>query len=81
MLISHKHKFITIDIPKTGTTSINKVLCSFMNTNDVNCGLSEDMGMRHGTYKDALENSQIVKIILVLLSSETLGNDCFHFIF
>ena len=26
MLISHQHKFITIDIPKTGTVSLNKTL-------------------------------------------------------
>jgi len=54
MLVSHKHKFVTIDVPKTGTTSINNALCSFMNTNDVTIGLSVDMGMRHSTYKECI---------------------------
>jgi len=55
MLVSHKHKFITIDIPKTGTTSINNVLSSFMQENDFNCSMSRKVEMRHGTYAQCIK--------------------------
>jgi hypothetical protein len=35
MLISHKHKFITVDIPKTGTRSLRETLTSMEGVTDV----------------------------------------------
>ena len=55
MLISHKHKFITIDIPKTGTTSINSALSNELGGNDFTLKMSQDKGIRHAIYEQCMK--------------------------
>lgn len=73
MIISHKHKFITIDIPKTGTTSINHSLLPLLDVEDTfsypNFRLQKIQtkakptqdSMRHLTYSEIISNFLNVK--------------------
>ena len=54
MIISHKHKFITIDVPKTGTTSINNQLRPYLDKGDFTFVMSGEIGMRHSTYNEVI---------------------------
>ena len=55
MIISHKHKFVTIDVPKTGTSSINSVLRRVVGKNDFTPTMSRKMGVRHSTYEQCIK--------------------------
>ena len=54
MLISHKHKFITVDIPKTGTRSLRKTITSIEGVVDVlgNPYNSDDTLKQHASILD-----------------------------
>ena len=52
MLISHKHKFITIDIPKTGTRSLRETLLHFDVLDVVGTPNPQDSFYQHGTISD-----------------------------
>ena len=54
MIVSHKYKFVTIDIPKTATTSINAVMGMFIHENDISVSMSQKIGMRHATYEKCI---------------------------
>jgi len=54
MIVSHKYKFVTIDIPKTATTSINAAMGQFIHENDISVSISQKIGMRHATYEKCI---------------------------